>query len=363
MSWQAMSFGEGYERSGCESNTIAVEALFEKYAACGFLYPAKVARLRPYWPRIVSNWRLSLAGRGRTPIHRVAVYEDRAEGSWASLSSWTTGADHVHAQHLVSVGRPDATRAVLLATQSQLANDGAQAIGNWFRPENRFPARVFGSSPQTLGADLAAGRPMALLALPRSTARTIAADVPVHRCTPAHAPVLDTLARELCGPVQAAADGWRTGDLDLDAVDARYQEVGLRRYRRCFLAFDRGESHPTGFAVAWRGPLGLNFSFLENRLELHLDPTLDDAARLSTARSLVAAAAPAYDDFELPSLLLATDPVTSGALELAGAAPIVRYSQVTWLWPGFRRWFDHVESFYARLKAAHARRPALAVAS
>jgi hypothetical protein len=279
------------------------------------------------------------------------------------LSSWTTGDHQVHAQHLVSVGRPDATRAILLAAQSQIANDGAQAIGNWFRPENRFPARVFGSSPQALGAGLAAGRPMVLLALPRSTARAIAADLPVHRCAPAQAPVLDALARDLCGPVQATADGWRTGDLDLDALDARYQEVGLRRYRRSFLALDRGESHPTGFAVAYRGPLGLNFSFLENRLELHLDPTLDDASRLSTARSLVAAAVSEYDDFELPSLVLATDPVTSGALELAGAAPMVRYSQVTWLWPGFARWFDHVESFYARLKAAHARRPTLAVAS
>jgi hypothetical protein len=58
-----------------------------------------------------------------------------------------------------------------------------------------------------------------------------------------------------------------------------YRALGLRRYRRIWLAMMDGHDAPVGAAIAYRGPLGFNLSFLENRCDVLLDPAYSGRAR------------------------------------------------------------------------------------
>src|SRR5437016_3374944 len=67
-----LAFGRGYDAVGCTVNRIGAQELFTRYEACGFLYGAKLARLRPHLALIADNWRRSMSG--PDPIHHAIVY-------------------------------------------------------------------------------------------------------------------------------------------------------------------------------------------------------------------------------------------------------------------------------------------------
>lgn len=351
-----LPFGSGYAAFGCAVNTIDVDTLFSKYKECGFLYPAKMQRLAPYWNLIKDNWARTMSSPDGTFLHDVVVYNDPSNGAWASITYWATTNHGGHAQHLVSVGRPEASRAVMLACQSEIANGEHNAIQNWFRAENRFPARVFGSCAHSLGVENAVIHQHVLIGIDRSQLPSPDRKISVHRATDSDASALDELSRHICGEVQARADDWASGDIELSTLDKRFQAVGLRRYRKVVVANAPGLRQPAGFAVAYRGPLGLNFSFLENRCELWLDPQLNHEQHIHVAASLIDAASRTYDDSELPSILITTNPYTASVLTSMGAALIQDYSRSVWLRPGYAAWYGHVNSFYTRIIAAANRR-------
>lgn len=351
-----LPFGSGYEAFGCTVNTVSVEDLFAKYEECGFLYQAKRERLKPYMPLIIENWRRSMsAGPGRF-LHDVVVYDNTNTGAWACVSYWATTSRTVHSQHLVSNSMPEGSRAVLLSAQSECHHRSCAAGQNWFRADNRYPARVFGSCTLSLGPQNAVVHQHSCVMMHRDRVPAAPEAIDIHRCTDADAPAIDRLARRLCGAVQADADEWATGNVELSKLDARYQEVGLRRHRRVFIATARGLGEPAGFAVAYRGPLGLNFSFLENRCELWIDPHLDNERHAQTIAALANAASDAYADFELPVVLLTSDQYAGKVLAAQGAQPMQDYNRSVWLRPGFAAWYKHVDSFYARVIAATKRR-------
>ncbi len=347
--------GSSYEAFGCAVNQVSVEELFAKYEECGFLYRAKRERLGPYWPRVVENWRKSMRA-GSSRIHDVIVYADAETGAWASVTMWATTNVTVHSQHLVSVGRPEASRAVLLSAQSDLLASKIAASQNWFRAENRYPARVFGSCTHSIGPENAVVADCACVAVQRPKTGGGSGGVSVHRCSDADCGAVHRLASRLSGHVQARADEWEMGDIELAALDERYREVGLRRYRRVFIATAPGIPEPIGFAVAYRGPLGLSFSFLENRCEVWVDPQVDDGRLRDATDALLHAAGEVYEDFELPYMVVVTDACTAQDLVERGAQALQSYRRSIWLWDGFPAWYSHVNGFYSRVLAAAQRR-------
>lgn len=346
-SWRPLPFGARYEEAGCSLNRIGIDELFQKYAACGFLYPAKIERLRAFWPAIAANWEKSMISIDGEPLNHVVVYDD-GHGGWASISAWETGTRALHSQHLVSTGRPEATQAVLLSAQSEMWQRRHRSATNWFRAENRFPARVFGSCERSLGPLVAQVLPFAYLKIDRGSREETAPRIAVQRCTERDQPAVAALAARLCGSVQAHADDWSDGDLELTELDERYKRAGLRRYRHVFVAYDAMTRDYVGLAVAYRGPLGLSLSFLENRCELWLAPELSSDDRRAVTTALLARAEATYQDFELQHLLVTTDERTATILRSAGADTLVDYNRSTWLAAGFESWFRHVESLYAR---------------
>lgn len=331
---------------GVQVNAIDVNQLFDLYECTGFLYPEKAVRLLPHMDRVKENWdRMLHAGES---LLYVLTAGDKQHGR-ASLAVWRTTNRGWTYQHLVSENNPYASRAVMLAAKAASILKGSdESSQNWFRPENRFPARVFGSMIQSIGENLSSAHSYALFALPRALPLPSDAGTRVVPYDSSRKASLCSLAAETKGHVYVAGEEL-AGDVQPEALELLYRRVGLRRSRHIWLAYRNGKNEPTGAAIAYRGPLGLNFSFLENRCDLLLSPSLPEPEVQSTTAALLAAAVTAYENFELDEFPVIAGDTAIPALLNLGAQFIRQYCQCIWLRKGYPRAYRHVDSFYSKV--------------
>jgi hypothetical protein len=340
---------------GVQVNSIGVDELFELYERTGFLYPDKAARLLPYMGRVKENWCRMLDG-GETLLY-VLTAGDKEKGR-ASLAVFRSTHRGWTYQHLVSEDNPFASRSVMLAAEAAMILKGSdESAQNWFRPENRFPARVFGSMVQAIGGSLSSSQNHAYFGLPRALSLSSGAGIRVTPYEPACNRDLCSLAAMTRGNVYVAAEELAT-DVPLKALDLLYRRVGLRRTRHVWLAYQQNQ--PVGAALAYRGPLGLNFSFLENRCDLLLSPRLSQSELQKTASALLGEAVTAYQDFELEHIPVIAEEDAVPVLLNIGAQFVRHYCQCIWLKGGYPRSYRHVDSFYSKvLDRARKRSPSL----
>jgi hypothetical protein len=350
-------------------NALSVDALFALYERTRFLYPAKAARLIPHLEVVRENWRRLLQA-GDSLLYVLTAGTD-ADGL-ASVAVWRTTHDSWVWQHLVCEGNPLGSRSVMLGG---LVRCVRQSIGesqqNWFRPENRFPARVFGTMVESLGDSLSSVQPHLYFAVPRLDGRlhAVAACAPRQerhvRIVPYDASqheALCALAARARGGVYVTAEALDC-DVDLETVGCLYRSVGLRRTRQVWLAYHAGADRPAGAALAYRGPLGLNFSFLESRCDLLLQPGLSQAEAAAVSESLMAAVLPAYADFELDDIPVVADVAAAPSLYALGGEFLRNYCQGIWLKDGQPQLYRHVDRFYTRLMNRVERRTVHTLAS
>jgi hypothetical protein len=333
---------------GVEVNALSIDQLFGLYERTGFLYPDKAARLIPHLDRVKENWRKMLSE--REFLLYVLTAGDEKSGR-ASIAVWRTTHHGWNSQHLVSENNPLASRGVILAGSAASILQGVdESHQNWFRPENRFPARVFGTMVQTIGETYSSVQRHMYFALPRSVSLPTAGRVRIVPYNRAHKPALCSIASAARGKVYVASEEL-SSDVELKMIDELYRNVGLRRFRQVWLAYREGKDEPIGAALAYRGPLGVNFSFIENRCDLLLHPALPQSNIQEVAASLLNAASSAYSDFELDVIPVVADQVATPALTQLGAELLRHYCQGIWLKDGQLRFYRHVDKFYSRLLA------------
>jgi len=336
-----------YATYGVEVNTLTVEQIFALYERTGFLYPEKAARLRPHLELVRDNWRRMLRA-GQSLLY-ILTSGDEKKGL-ASLSVWRTAPHGWVSQHLVSDNNPFASRAVMLAAAAGKILRGTDDAQNWFRPENRFPARVFGSMVQTIGERLCSVQRHSYFALPRNLSLPHTGRIRAVPYDPSHKPSLAAIASVTRGSVYVTGEDL-LGDVELRTVDEMYRAVGLRRTRSVWLAYNGTRGEAIGAAIAYRGPLGINFSYLENRCDLLLHPTLPKADVPDTIAALLSASLEAYRDFELDEIPLIADEMANDVLVKFGAEFLRHYCQGIWLKAGHHGFYQHVDGFYSRLLA------------
>lgn len=351
---------EAHSSYGVEVNALTINQLFALYERTGFLYPGKAARLTPHLGQVRENWRRMLRG-GESLLYVLTSGDER--GGRASIAVWRTTYHGWMSQHLVSENNPLGSRAVMLAgTAASILRGADDSYQNWFRPENRFPSRVFGSMVQTIGRTLSSVQRHMYFALPRSLALTAPDDIRVVPYDSSHKEALSFVAHASRGSVYVSAEEL-VSDVELKAVNELYLSVGLRRTRQVWLAYQGRKNEPLGAAIVYRGPLGVNFSYLENRCDLLVHPTVADSDVPDIASSLLKAASAAYQGFELAAIPVIADPVSSSSLIRLGAEYLRDYCQGIWLKEGNLRFYRHIDTFYSKLMARaerHVMEPSLA---
>src|SRR5260370_10173003 len=247
LSW-ASTVGKAY---GVKVNALSVDELFELYRRAGFLYPAKAARLLPYMDLVRENWRRLLQAGDSLLYVLTAGGEDKGH---ASIAVWRTTGRGWISQHLVSENNPLASRAVMLAGSAGAMLRGLdESHQNWFRPENRFPARVFGSMVQSIGDSYASVRRHMYFALPRNRAFEANGSVQIVPYDRSHQEALCALAALVRGNIYVTSEELKY-DAELQYVNDLYRGVGLRRARQVWLAQRDFKYEPIVDAVAFPGP-------------------------------------------------------------------------------------------------------------
>jgi hypothetical protein len=339
---------EVYDAYSVQVNALSVDEIFALYERTGFLYPDKAARLFPHLPQVRENWRRMLSA-GESLLY-VLSSGDKKRGR-ASLAVWRTTQNGWMSQHLVSENNPYASRAVMLSAAAASIRRGSDlSAQNWFRPENRFPARVFGSMVQTIGESLSSVQRHAYFALPKRLSLPTQKRIRVVPYNSAHQEALLEIAAAARGSIYITAEELEQ-DVEFTAVDELYRGVGLRRTRHVWLAYQANKEEPIGAAIAYRGPLGVNFSYLENRCDLLLHPTLPESEVSDAASALLTACSKAYDDFELEEIPVIAEEMATHVLYKLGAEFLRHYCQGIWLRDGHPRFYRHVDGFYTKLLA------------
>jgi len=337
-----------YDRYGVQVNALSVTEIFALYERTGFLYPDKAARLFPHVAQVRENWRRML--RVGDSLLYVLTAGDQKRGL-ASLAVWRASQNGWMSQHLVSDNNPYASRAVLLAAAAaRIRKDCDVSAQNWFRPENRFPARVFGSMVKTIGESLSSVQRHAYFGLPRTLVLPAAKRIRVVPYDPSHKSALLEIASRARGRIYVIAEELQQ-DTEFEALAELYRSVGLRRSRHVWLAYRAHKEEPVGAAIAYRGPLGINFSYLENRCDLLLLPTLPESEVADVSSALLTAASTAYNDFELNEIPVIADEMATHALVKLGGEFVRHYCQGIWLKDGHPGFYKHVDGFYSRILA------------
>lgn len=329
---------------GVQVNSVGVDELFELYERTGFLYPEKAARLLPHLRQVKENWR-RMFDAGESLLYVLTAGNEK-EGR-AALAVFRTTYRGWTFQHLVSEDNPFASRAVMLAAEAASILKGSEeSAQNWFRPENRFPARVFGSMIQAIGGSLSSAQNHAYFGLPRKLSLPSDSGIRIVPYEAGYNRDLCSLAEMTRGHVYVTAEELAT-DVPLKSLDMLYRRVELRRTRHVWLAYRQNQ--PVGAAIAYRGPLGLNFSFLENRCDLLLAPDLNETELQKVAAGLLGGAVTAYDNFELDFIPLVAGEFAMPFLASLGAQFVRHYCQCIWLKGAYPRSYRHVDSFYSKV--------------
>lgn len=327
-------------------NALSIDQIFGLYERSGFLYPAKAARLTPHMPAVRTNWQRMLESNGSL-LYLLSSGND--QDGMASTAIWRTTQDSWVWQHLVCERHPLRSRGVMLGGLLRclrLGMGGSQQ--NWFRPENRFPARVFGTMVRAVGESMSSVQQHMYFVVPRPLPAKRIRSVQVEAYDLTQQTALCTLAAQARGPMYVTAEEIDR-DVELAAVDRMYQRLGLRRTRQVWLAYRRGSTQAIGAALVYRGPLGLNFSFLENRCDLLVQPHLTAAEAADVTTALMQAAASAYNDCALPEIPVIADQASASALLGCNGQLLRSYCQGIWLKEGQMELYHHVDSFYTRL--------------
>jgi hypothetical protein len=221
---------------------------------------------------------------------------------------------------------------------------------NWFRPNNRYAYRVFASMYDKLGNDKAALIHHHYLHLPLDVIPVRDHSSYLVEEVEDADPELIRFVKQQYGEVFVRAEELDQTDIQFRNNGRLYRRHGLSLMRRVFKIRDPRTGRILACLIANRAPLGLNFSFLENRAYYILDKHLAPAVRTEVLSSMNYTAYAAYYHIALGKVPIVTDQRTAEVLFRQKAVKVREYVQSIWLREGFRQWYDHIYSFLQRIE-------------
>lgn len=334
-------------------NDIKIDDLFRKYEDIGFIYPEKKALLKPHFKQIRSNWENLL--RSEEEYLWILNDENSRKGNFASICAWKYSNYGLQAQHLVSSGNPFLSLRVMLAAQfkAEHHHDATEVRSsqNWFRPNNRYAFRVFASMYEKLGPEKSALTLFQFLQLNLSEISSYQApEFEVEEVTEIDEELIAFVEKRY-GQVFVRAEELDQADITLAKMGEAFQKYQLDRSRRVLKIKDSYTQEVLACIIANRAPLGINFSFLENRAYYIVDRDIEESKRANLLNTMNAAIKPFYQDLALQAIPIVTDTLSSSSLQSQGAVWLREYMQSIWMREGFSQWYAHINSFLQKIES------------
>jgi len=244
------------------------DKLWQFFLQTNFMYPEKQRKLVPILPDIRRTFHLANARPNR--VFKSVVFtrgndiDGYVSGLRAYRNTWMS-------QHLAAAGGGRGGRLLNFGLAEYFGqNVDLEYFKIFYRPENRWPARVFGGFARNVDdlqvSDL---RIFGYFTLPTEPA--VVPPAPEIEVIEPAAGDLALVERHFVASergLMLRADDLTRGSLGLVELNEEYAKLGLERHRRILLAVDRGV--PAGFALAEVSSPGLNLSELLSAFSIHL---------------------------------------------------------------------------------------------
>jgi hypothetical protein len=281
-----------------DGRVLSFEQIFRFFQETRFMYPAKLAALEPFMPAVRRTFTQlqskestvfkSLIYRegGKTLAHGSCVRVYRRTFVLQHLAGITHRLSHRPAPQVLNLG---------LAEYFGQSTD-LEYLKFFFRPDNRWPSRVFGGFARKLSdRHLSDLRTFEYLGIDTGVELPERASV---RVVEAAVGDLGLIERHFVATEKGLllrSDDLTRGALSLRELDAEFGDLGLTRKRAVLLALREGE--PVGFALCELSSPGMNLSELFSAFRIHLLPAAgepDDPRRRDVELALCRAALQFY---------------------------------------------------------------------
>ncbi|MBX9653065.1 hypothetical protein K2Y11_05530 [bacterium] len=208
-----------------------------------------------------------------------------------------------------------------------------QAGHSWFQPNDGAIARAFREAAETIGPRFSSLVPRVLLDSPDpstivATKKGLRGDVST--VDQEMTSEVSRFVANVLGKIYSISEEF-VSDPFLDGLCKEYEVVGLSRHRS-LLVYRSVHGDLLGVAVVHTGPIGVNFSQLENRIDLIVRGGLSLDERVPVATQLLASAYEAAGGSLARRIM--TDQDTAAALSMRGCSIIRDYQRFTWLHAG-----------------------------
>ena len=341
-----------YEEDHIAFNEISIDQLFKKYEEVGFLYPAKKTLLRAHFTTVTQNWKKLI--HGANDLLWFMNTKEACERCFASVSICKETSSGILAQHLVANGNPSIFLKVMLAAQNRAkqiyGEEEFRACQNWFQPDDRYLFRVFATMYDHLGPDKSALSLFHYLHLPLTQIKENYGWDYQAEAVRGFDPECISFVRRQYGGVFVKAEELDQEDIELKKLAATFATQGLKRSRNVYKIRDTHTHKIVACIIANRAPLGMNFSYLENKAYYIFDKNLESIERRLVLHTANAIIKPLYLDIALQAIPIVTDASTSSELIGLRAFFVRVYMQSIWIQKGFKLWDDHIHAFLARME-------------
>ncbi|MFC1771695.1 hypothetical protein ACFLZV_07400 [Candidatus Margulisiibacteriota bacterium] len=330
----------------CKINELSIPELFSKYEQYGFLYQEKKVLLQPFLETIEKNW----AQTAKADLMRVVTRSDEQTQSWASFSSWRSCNSGYINQHLVFSENHDFIKSVLLGAHAKdlVGKDDYSSFQHFFVASHAWPNKVFGSLTGDLLENTFDLRWVNFIRINPELIKPSSFPVEIRSCSHKEHRELYHFVAQQRGEVFAKAEELHRSDLYLDKLDHLYQSVGLKMHRTIKIAYLPQSREPIAVIIAYQGPLGLSFNFLENRCILIVDQSLSNNEKYGIACAMLKEISSFYQDFAPGHIPLLVDDYCAQTLVLHGHPLDRRFKHLICLRGGFDNWVQHIERVFQR---------------
>ncbi|HME92445.1 MAG TPA: PilZ domain-containing protein, partial [Myxococcaceae bacterium] len=322
-----------------DGRSVPFDELWSFFLQTKFLYPQKQQRLAPLLPELRRT--LEQLNSRPTKIFKSVVIckGSRIVGYISALrayeNTWLS-------QHLAAAQGGQAGRLLNFGMVEFQQNVDLEYFKIFYRPENRWPARVF----ETFARNISDPNLSDLRTYGYFTLETDGTHIPVD----AAIEVFEASERELRiverrfvereHGLLLKSDDLTCNALRLSELNQRFEKLGLFRRRRVLLAVH--EHEPVGFALAELSSPGLNLSELLSAFSIHLLPGASTRAA-AVRNSLLRAVLGVYRNAGRPFAVALVQPDELAQYQAFGARTLKQYRCWTCHRSMYMRYCDHVD--------------------
>lgn len=334
-----------------DGGTVSVDELWQFFLDSHFVYPDKAAALAPMMADVRHTLERLYAQPSRVFKAVVCRKEDKPIGHLSMLRAYQST---FVAQHLAAAPGTLVGAMLNLAAGEYIdQNVDLQFFKAYFRPENKWPQRVFGGFAAKIhDPRLSDFRTFGYVSCPTDKPILGSTDLAVIEARPHDLRVVERYFVQHEQDLVLRSDDLTRAALTLADLGEQYRSLGLERRRRVLVALR--DDVPVGFALAELSSVGLNLSELTSAFRIYVLPECADAQ--SVRRGLLRGVLDLYRAAGRPLAVGLVAQSDLAAFEQLGLPISKRYSSWTCRRELLPRFFEHVNRIFESLDARRRRR-------